>query len=194
MTMKRFFSAALLAAITTAGLSAVAMKHTAEAASGSTTHMMMHPEEMVQVLESVKGKTVEEPKELLRSWIDFKVRAFRMAAEAMDDFADQIKNHRDRRKYEDVARLYKRLAHRLERLPIPQQKMIKHFKNVDVWLALKAEKADLVAQEMRSIGKQLNNEKMIEKSQEVEQWAKTLKSSIHEDADTEEDMEESDVE
>lgn len=161
--MKKFLSATLLVALSTAALSA---------------NMMMKPEEMVQAMDAVKGKTIEQPKHLMRSWVQYKAKAFKMASEAMNDFADQIKDRRERRKYERVADAYSDLAKKLEELPIPEQKLTKTFKHVDRWMKLKAEKAHLMAQEMRSIGKQLNNKKMLEKADEVEQWAKTLMSSV----------------
>jgi hypothetical protein len=143
--------------------------------------MMMNPHELRHMMHMLKDKKVEEPKELIRSWLQYKAKVFKMKAEAITDFAAQIKDSAVREKWDAVAKSVENLGEEVAALPIPEQKLMKSFKYIDKWLELKAEKADLVSQEMLNMGEQFNNKKMMKKGLEVAAWAAELRRPIMEE-------------
>lgn len=133
-------------------------------------------EDFVNFANTVKGKTVEIPAQLAEKAHEFKAKALRMHAHQVREVAKQIKNPLEKHKYIKVAKQIDLLADNVEFLPAHNFR--KTFRHPEKMLLLKAAKAELMAEKLRLIGRQLHDEKLVQKADKVEQWGKQLKDAV----------------
>jgi hypothetical protein len=162
MTMKKFLSLAVLSVTGFVAVNAFNVK----------------PEELVNFAKSIKGKTFTVDPELMRDWFRYKAMHFNLAAREFDSIADQINDSTIADRYYEVADGFRELASDLRNLQIPDQKLTKTVKHPGVMLALKAQKAGLVARHLKHMAGQISDESqkdmLLKKSKEVAQWSESL--------------------
>ncbi len=148
----------------------------------SNAVMNVSPEDMHTILGALKGKTFEQPKEMVKAWIDFKAQGLSYGSAGMTDFAQQFKDENARKAWDTVADSMKRLADDLKSLPVPDQKLMKDFKSIGMWINHKSDKLRLKAEQMRIIANQLSDEKakelILKKASQAEEVAASMRNSM----------------
>ena len=149
---------------------------------GVVSAQVATPEQLVSFTKAVDGKTIEFPVQLVRDWLDLKSDMMQMKAYKMLSMAKQIKSEALKRRYYKTADTMFDLAGMLGMLPLPKEKVEKTFKNPMKWLMLKAKKMQLKAEKLKIIAKEVDNEEMGKKADELSEWASSLMKLVEKEA------------
>lgn len=147
----------------------------------SNAVMNVSAEDMHTIMGALKGKTFEQPKEMVSEWLAFKGESLMLCAAAMTHFAEQFKDAKTKKAWDTAADNIKRLAGEVKSLPVPDQQLMKDFQDMDKWITHKAERMTLKAKQMRIIANQVSDKKaqelILKKAVMAEEMAKTMKSA-----------------
>ncbi len=143
----------------------------------AVTYVSAHtPADVVALAEALKGKQIDIPACLVAKKHELMALKLRVHAQYVRKIAARIEDPWVQRKYVRAAEKMDRLADTVEYLPAVDISLT--LKHPERMLWMKARKAELKGKMLQTIGKDLNDEKIVALGAAAVQWAKDLRAAI----------------
>lgn len=148
------------------------------------TQKDLSPDNISRFTEALRTQSITPSSNLMRRWQALKSDIFALGAKEARKITDQIKDPATKAAYTSVVNLMNQLASAIRALPTPQESIRKSFENAPQWMALKARKKALKAEELRALAQQTGNKIFSEKADFMEKHAAALKQGTKSDTST----------